>query len=50
MKNVKSNSKVPTPEPDKGMKTENCKISFYISDSPHLYEEMYSESDKPVWY
>ena len=50
MKNVKSNSKANTAEPAKGMKMENCKIPFYIRNSPHLYEVVYSESDKPVWY
>ena len=50
MKNAKSNSKAPTAEPAKGMKMENCKIPFYIRDSPHLYKVVYSESDKPVWY
>ena len=50
MKNAKSNSKAPTAEPAKGMKMKNCKIPFYIRDSPHPYKVVYSESDKPVWY
>ena len=47
MKKVKSNSKAFT-EQAKGMKNETCKIRFYISDSPHLCEVVYSGSDELV--